>query len=71
LFNVLACDLNLPDGTGWELMAKLGERARSRGVAYSALDQPRGVIQSQQAGFSENVVKGYNPGELVAARTRF
>lgn len=69
-FDVLLCDLNLPDGTGWELMAKLGERARSRGVAYSALDQPEHVIRSQQAGFSEHLVKGCDPDELVAAIAR-
>lgn len=69
-FDVLLCDLNLPDGTGWELMAKLGERARARGVAYSALDQPQHVIQSQQAGFSEHLVKGCDPEELVAAIER-
>jgi len=69
-FDVLLCDLNLPDGTGWELMTKLGERGRSRGVAYSALDQPQDVIQSQQAGFSEHLVKGCDPDELVAAIER-
>ena len=69
-FDVLVCDLNLPDGTGWDLMVKLGERARSRGVAYSALDQPHDVFQSQQAGFSEHVVKGCDPDELLAAIKR-
>lgn|SRR5690349_16587297 len=69
-FDVLVCDLNLPDGTGWELMAKLGARARLRGVAYSALDQPYDIIQSQKAGFAEHVVKGSDPDELVAAIER-
>lgn|SRR5689334_951670 len=69
-FDVLVCDLNLSDGTGWELMAKLGARARSRGVAYSALDQPQDIIQSQRAGFSEHVVKGCDPEELLAAIER-
>ena len=69
-FDVLVCDLNLPDGTGWDLMAKLGKRARLRGIAYSALDQPQDVLRSQEAGFAEHLVKGCDPDELVAAIKR-
>jgi DNA-binding response OmpR family regulator len=69
-FDVLVCDLTLPDGSGWELPAKLGERARSRAIAYSALDEPHHLLQSRQAGFAEHLVKGCDPDELVAAIER-
>lgn len=69
-FDVLVCDLNLPDGSGWELPAKLGDRARFRAIAYSALDAPHQLLQSRQAGFAEHVVKGCDPDELLAAIER-
>jgi DNA-binding NarL/FixJ family response regulator len=69
-FDVLVCDLNLPDGSGWDLPARLGHRARSRAIAYSALDGPDDLLCSQRAGFAEHVVKGCDPDELIAAIKR-
>ena len=36
-FDVLLCDLNLPDGTGWDLMERLRKKGPVNGVAYSAV----------------------------------
>jgi DNA-binding response OmpR family regulator len=69
-FDVLLCDLNLPDGTGWDLMVQLRKRVAVRGVAYSAFDEQEHVARSRAAGFMEHVVKGATPEELVAAIDR-
>ena len=69
-FDVLLCDLNLPDGNGWQLMAQLSRRQPVRGIAYSAFDEPEQIQRSKAAGFIEHVVKGSTPEELVAAIDR-
>ena len=69
-FDVLLCDLNLPDGTGWQLMERLRQKAPVAGVAYSAFDEPEHIARSKAAGFAEHVVKGTTPETLVAAIDR-
>lgn len=66
-FDVLLCDLGLPDGTGWDLMQRLRKRGPVFGVAYSAFDEPEHIARSKAAGFMEHVVKGTTPETLVAA----
>ena len=69
-FDVLLCDLHLPDGSGWDLMTRLRKQKPVRGIAYSAFDEPDYVARSKAAGFLEHVVKGSTPEELVAAIDR-
>ena len=69
-FDVLVCDLRLPDGTGWDLMKTLGERSAVRGIAFSAFDEPEHRARSKNAGFLEHVVKGSTPEALLAAVRR-
>ena len=69
-FDVLLCDLNLPDGTGWQLMERLCKKGPVSGVAYSAFDEPEHIARSKAAGFAEHVVKGTTPETLVAAIDR-
>lgn len=69
-FDVMLCDLNLPDGTGWELMESLGKRGPVRGIAFSAFDEPEHIARSKAAGFLEHVVKGVTPEEIIAAIDR-
>ena len=69
-FDVLLCDLNLPDGTGWDLMERLCKNGTVAGVAYSAFDEPEHIARSKAAGFAEHVVKGTTPETLVAAIDR-
>jgi DNA-binding NarL/FixJ family response regulator len=69
-FDVLLCDLNLPDGTGWELMERLCTKHPVAGVAYSAFDEPEHIARSKAAGFAEHVVKGTTPETIVAAIKR-
>lgn len=66
-FDVLLCDLGLPDGNGWDLMRKLSKNGPVPGVAYSAFDEPEHIARSKAAGFAEHVVKGTTPETLIAA----
>ncbi len=67
---MLVCDLNLPDGTGWELMEKLRAKSPVRGIIFSAFDEPELVARSKAVGFAEHVVKGTTPETLLAAVDR-
>ncbi len=69
-FDVLVCDLNLPDGTGWELMEKLRAQRPVHGIVFSAYDEPEHVARSKAAGFDEHIVKGTTPEALLAAIDR-
>lgn len=69
-FDVLVCDLSLPDGTGWELMERLRKLAPVAGIAFSAFDEPAHLARSKEAGFAEHVVKGAAATELVASIER-
>ena len=69
-FDVLLCDLNLPDGTGWELLARLREKEPVRAIAFSAFDEPEHVTRSEAAGFVEHFVKGSPPDDLLTAIRR-
>ena len=69
-FDVLLCDLNLPDGTGWDLIAQLRKRGPVRGIAFSAFDDPDHIARSEAVGFMEHFVKGSPPQDLVTAINR-
>jgi len=69
-FDVLVCDLNLPDGTGWQLMEALRKISPIHGIVFSAFDEPEHVARSKAAGFDEHVVKGTTPEALLAAIDR-
>ncbi|CAN5544705.1 hypothetical protein BH20VER1_BH20VER1_19110 [soil metagenome] len=64
-FDVLVCDLNLPDGTGWDLLKALKEKMPVKAVAFSAYDEPDYRENSKAAGFLDYVVKGTSPEELI------
>jgi CheY-like chemotaxis protein len=69
-FDILLCDLNLRDGTGWELMERLSARQPVIGIAYSAFQEPEHMARSKAAGFVDHVVKGATPEALVSAIDR-
>ena len=64
-FDVLVCDLHLPDGTGWDLLMKLRRRRRVTAIAFSALDGAEDRRRSKEAGFVEHVTKGSDGDMLV------
>jgi DNA-binding response OmpR family regulator len=66
-FDLLICDLSLPDGTGWDLMKKLRATGPVRGIAFTASGSEQDIARSKEAGFIDHVVKGSSADELVAA----
>lgn len=69
-FDVLVSDLQLTDGTGWDLMRKLRKNGPVRGIAFSAFRQPEHRARSKAAGFLEHIVKGSPPDSLLDAIKR-
>ncbi|MBV9010063.1 MAG: response regulator [Verrucomicrobia bacterium] len=69
-FDVLICDLHLPDGTGWELMKKLSAARPIQAIAFSAYDGPEDRRRSKEVGFAEHITKGSNPDGLLEAVRR-
>lgn len=56
--DLLISDLNLPDGTGHELVGKFREiRPDTRAIALSGYDDADDIRQSREAGFSQHLRK--------------
>ena len=56
-FELLISDIELPDGSGLELMCKLRSRDSVKGIALSGFGSSDDVEQSRSAGFSEHLTK--------------
>ena len=69
-FDLLVCDIHLPDGTGWDLLKSLKAKQPIRAIAFSAYDEPDYRANSEAAGFLDYVVKGSPPELLVQAIER-
>ena len=68
--DLLLCDLQLPDGNGWELMEQLSAVKTVRGIMTSGHCAPTDVARSKAAGFIEHLVKPYPVEELDALLER-
>ena len=69
-FDVLLTDLRLPDGSGWELLARLRQRhPRLIGIAVSGLACAADVDQSRAAGFALHLTKPIDVDQLRGALT--
>ncbi len=72
-FDVLICDLNLPDGSGIELPARAREIAQSRGesappaIAISGRVYEDDVGRCLEAGFIDHLPKPFDERELLEA----
>ena len=64
VFDILISDLDLPDGSGRELMHSLVQRYPIRGIAISGHGMKEDVDGSMQAGFSYHLTKPVNWPEL-------
>ena len=56
-FDLLFCDLGLPDGSGLELARELDPRHRSRAVALTGYGMEQDVQRSRDAGFARHLTK--------------
>lgn len=65
-FDVLLCDILLPDGDGCELLRRLTARGRQPrvAVAMSCYSQHHDVFRSKAAGFAKHLIKPFLPGVL-------
>ena len=61
---VLISDIGLPDGNGWDLMARFKEQGGERGIAISGFGQQDDVERSRRVGFSDHLVKPIDIGML-------
>ena len=64
-FDLLICDVGLPDGTGWDLMKKLSAERPVRGIAYTASANDGDAQRSKLVGFIRHVIKGSSADDLV------
>jgi PAS domain S-box-containing protein len=66
-FDILISDLDLPDGSGRDLMRNLAKRYPIRGIAISGHGMKEDVDSSIAAGFSHHITKPVNWQELQRA----
>ena len=69
-FDLVISDIGLPDGTGWDLIARLRERSPVKAIALSGYTFDDDVARSRLAGFAAHVAKPVLPEQLQAAITR-
>ena len=65
-FDLLICDIGLPDGDGWELAA-FAQRCGARAIALSGYGQLADVAHSNMVGFVAHLVKPVTFEQLLAA----
>ena len=56
-FDLLIADIELPDGTGWELMRMARAAGPIAGMALSGHGGDDDIAKSQDAGFAQHLVK--------------
>lgn len=66
-FDILLCDIQLPDGNGWALMRQFNRKRSVPGIAISGFASQSDIEQSEAAGFSKHLAKPFSPEDLTAA----
>jgi signal transduction histidine kinase len=66
-FDVLICDIGLPDGTGFELIETVRKKATTPAIALSGFGMEEDVAQSHLSGFDAHLTKPVNFQNLEAA----
>ena len=66
-FDILISDLDLPDGSGRDLMRNLAELYPIRGIAVSGHGMKEDIENSIAAGFSHHITKPVNWEKLKVA----
>lgn len=65
-FDVLLCDLGLPDGSGLDLIRQLKSLYRIKSVALTGSGMDEDVANCRQAGFDAHLTKPCEPEKLHA-----
>lgn len=66
-FDLMLCDIVLPDDDGWEVMRDLRARRSTPGIALSGSVFPMDHVKSIDAGFLMHVDKPVDADKLLAA----
>ena len=66
-FDVLICDIGLPDGTGFQLMETVRKKSTTPAIALSGFGMEEDVAQSESSGFDVHLTKPVNFHNLEAA----
>lgn len=64
---IIVCDINLPDGNGWDLMRELNRNRRTPAIAISGFGSASDLERSKEAGFAKHLVKPFSPDDLTDA----
>jgi len=71
-FDLLLCDLGLPDGNGWDMLRTLRDRGvTTPALALSGFGQEDDVRRSREAGFAAHLTKPTSPDRLFQAIATF
>jgi len=70
-FDVLVSDLQLPDGSGLDLMRELSIRGPVKGIAMSGFGDANDVQRSREAGFEHHLVKPIEIQSVIDAIESF
>ncbi len=63
-WDVLISDIGLPDGSGWELLFALGDRAPPYAIAMSGFGMLSDRQKSLAAGYRHHLLKPVEPNQL-------
>jgi CheY-like chemotaxis protein len=63
-FDILLCDLALPDGNGWDLLRQLRLQGPVRAIAISGYSSAEDLARSEAAGFLMHLAKPVAMAEL-------
>ena len=66
-FDLLLCDIGLPDGTGFELLERVRRSCKTPALALSGYGMEEDVTKCKQAGFDAHLTKPVNFQKLEAA----
>jgi len=66
-FNLLLCDIGLPDGTGFELIEEVRKACQTPALALSGFGMEEDVLRCRMAGFEGHLTKPVNFQKLEAA----
>ena len=68
-FDLLLCDIGLPDGDGWTLLQMLSKNRSITAIAISGYCSPADVARSKAAGFLAHLAKPFSLEEFDSALT--
>lgn len=69
-FDLLICDLALPEVSGFELLKELNEKHEWRAISMSGFGGENDIAQSEAAGFLDHLIKPVDAQQLDAAIQR-